>query len=144
MATAKKTAKIETFVEDAQKSATEGFDKFSKGVEEMNVFAQENMEAFVKAAEIAAKAAENMNAEVVAFSKKSMQEGAAKAKEMSELKSIPDFVEFQSDLAKSALDDMMSQLTKMNEMTAAAVQDVLAPLNARVEAAADLVKGMRP
>lgn len=143
MATAKKTAKIETLVEDAQKTATEGFEKFSKGVEDLNGFAQENLEAFVKASEIAAKAAEGLNAEVVAFTKKSMQEGAAKAKEMAEIKSVPDFVEFQSTVAKTAFDDFMAQATKMNEMTAAAMQDVFAPFNARAEAAADMVKNMR-
>lgn len=143
MPAAKKPAQIETLVEDAQKTATEGFEKFSKGVEDMNVFAQENLEALVKASEIAAKATEGLNAEVVAFTKKSMQEGAAKAKEMSELKSIPDFVEFQTAVAKSAFDDFMAQATKMNEMTAAAMQDVFAPINARAEAAADLAKTLR-
>ena len=39
------TAKVETFVADAQKNATEQFEKFSKGLEGLTTFGQENVDA---------------------------------------------------------------------------------------------------
>ena len=144
MATAKKAApKVETLVEDAQKTANETFEKMTKSTEDMMVFAQDNYEAFVKAAEIAAKAAEGVNAEVVAFTKKTVEEGVAATKEMAEIKTIPEFVERQQTIAKTVFENYVAQTTKINEMTAAALQDVFAPINARAEAAADLAKTFR-
>ena len=52
------TAKVETFVADTQKTVTEQFEKLSKGLEGLTSFGQENVDAFVKSGEIAAKAAE--------------------------------------------------------------------------------------
>ena len=93
MATAKKAApKVETLVEDAQKTANEAFEKITKSSEDMMAFAQDNYEALVKASEIAAKAAEGLNAEVVAYAKKSVEEGVAAAKELAEIKTIPEFL----------------------------------------------------
>lgn len=144
MATAKKAApKVEAFVEDAQKTASEAFEKMTKSSEDVMAFAQDNYDAFVKASEIAAKAAEGLNAEVVAFTKKAVEEGVATTKEMAEVKSIPDFVERQQEVAKTVFDNYVAQATKMNEMTVAAMQDVFAPINARAEAAADLAKTFR-
>ena len=144
MAAAKKAAnQVETLVGDAQKTAAENFDKAQKSVEQVVSFAQDNYDAVVKASEIAAKAAEEMNAEVVAYAKKSVEEGVAASKELAEIKTIPEFVERQSAVVKAAFDGFVAQAAKMNEMTSAAMQDVVAPLNARVEAAADYAKTLR-
>ena len=144
MAAAKKAAnKVETMVEDAQKAATEGFEKMNKASEDAMAFAQDNMAAYVKASETAAKAAEAMNAEIVAFAKKSVEEGVAASKELSEVKSIPDFVERQSAMMKTVFDGYVSEATKLNEMYAAAAKEAFAPLNARFTAAADMVKSHR-
>ena len=144
MAAAKKAAnKVETMVEDAQKSATEGFEKMTRSAEDMMAFAKDNYEAVVKASEIAAKATEEMNAEVVAFTKKSVEEGIATSKEMAEIKSIPELVERQQAIAKDAFEAYVAQVTKMNEMAVASMQDIFAPINGRVEAAADYAKTLR-
>lgn len=144
MAAAKKAAnKVETMVEDAQKAATEGFEKMNKASEDAMAFAQDNMAAYVKASETAAKAAEAMNAEIVAFAKKSVEEGVAASKELSEVKSIPDFVERQSAMMKTVFDGYVSEATKLNEMATAAMEDVFAPLKARFEASVDYAKALK-
>lgn len=141
MAAAKNAAnKVETMVEDAQKAATENFDKMNKAAEGAMAFAQDNMNAFVKSSETAAKVAEAMNAEIVAFTKKSVEEGVARTKELAEVKSIPEFVEKQSAFAKASFDAFVAEASKLNEMAAAAMQDVFAPLKARAEASVDYAK----
>lgn len=141
MAAAKKAAnQIETFVEDAQKAATESFDKMNKSMEDAVTFAQDNMAAYVKASETAAKAAEALNAEVVAYTKKSVEEGVAAAKALSEVKTVPDFVEKQSAFMKAAFDGFVAEATKLNEMTTASFEDVFAPIKARAEASVSFAK----
>jgi len=144
MATAKKAAnQVETLVDDAQKAATEGYEKMSKGLEDVAVFNQDNVDALVKSSGIAAKAVEELNAEWMSFSKKSIEEGVAAAKEMSSVKSIPEFVEKQADLAKTSFDAFVKQSARFNEMYLAAAKDVYAPLTERASAAADMAKSAR-
>lgn len=144
MATAKKAAnQVETLVDDAQKAATEGYEKMSKGLEDVAVFNQDNVDALVKSSGIAAKAVEELNAEWMSFSKKSIEEGVAAAKEMTSVKSIPEFVEKQADLAKTSFDAFFKQSARFNEMYLAAAKDVYAPLTERASAAADMAKSAR-
>ena len=144
MATAKTAAKkVETLVDDAQKAATEGYEKVTKGFEDVAAFNQENVDALVKSSSVAAKAAEEINAEWVSFSKKSMDEGVAAAKEMTSVKSIPEFVEKQAEMAKSSFDAMIKQSARFNEMYLAAAKEVYAPLTDRASAAAEMAKSIR-
>lgn len=144
MSTAKKAAtKVETLVDDAQKVATEGYEKVTKGFEDVAAFNQDNIDAFVKSSGIAAKATEELNAEWVSFSKKSIEEGVAAAKEMTSVKSIPEFVEKQADLAKTSFDALLKQTARFNEMYLAAAKDVYAPLTDRASAVTDLAKSIR-
>jgi len=144
MATAKSAAKkVETLVDDAQKVATEGYEKVAKGFEDLAAFNQDNIDALVKSSGVAVKAAEELNAELMSFSKKSMQEGVAAAKEMTSVKSIPEFVEKQADLAKTSFDAFVQQSARFNEMYLAAAKEVYAPLTDRASAAADMAKSLR-
>ena len=141
---AKKAAQtVETFVEDAQKNAAASMEKMNKAAEEVSVLAQGNVDAVVKASETAAKAAEALNAEVIAYAKKSVEEGVAAAKELAEIKTVPEFVERQTALMKGAVEGYVAQATKLGEMSNAAIQDVFAPLTARTEAAMDFAKTLR-
>lgn len=141
MATAKNAAKkVEDLAADAQKTATDQFDKMSKSFEDVAAFSQENMDAFMKSSNIAAKAVEEMNAEFMTFSKKSVEEGVAAVSDMASIKTLPEFVEKQAELAKTSLDGFMQQSAKFNEIFMAAAKDVAEPINARAVAAADLVK----
>lgn len=144
MATAKTAAnKVESLAADAQKAATDQFEKVAKSFEDVAAFGQENMDALVKSSNIAVKAAEELNAEIVNYSKKSIEEGVAMAKDMSTVKTMPEFMEKQAAYAKDAMDGFMKQATKFNEICVASAKDVVEPMNARALAAADLVKSYR-
>lgn len=134
------TAKVETIVDETQKSMAQGVEKASKSVEDVAAFNQQNMEAMSKAAEIAAKTAEEINAEMMSWSKRSMEEGVAAAKEMAASKSVVDLVGKQTDFAKSALDGMFAQMNRLNELSLAASKEAMRPMTARVSAAADMMK----
>lgn len=144
MATAKASArKVETLVDDAQKAATEGYEKMTKGFEDVAAFSQDNVEALVKSSNIAVKATEEMNAEFMSYSKKALQEGVAAAKEITSVKSLPELVEKQAEMSKTSFDAFMKQTARFNEMYMAAAKDVFAPINDRANAAAGMVKTYR-
>jgi phasin family protein len=141
MTTATETAKkIETFAADAQKSMSVQMEKMSKSFEDAAAFNQESFDAMTKTSNMCVKAAEEINAELVAFSKKAVDDTVSAAKEMAASKSVMELMEKQADYAKTTFDGMMKQATKMNEMAMAAAKESLEPINARFTAAAGMVK----
>jgi phasin family protein len=134
------TAKVESFVADAQKNASEQFEKLSKGFEGLTTFGQENVDALVKSSEIAAKAAEGIGTEISAYSKKAFEDGVAAAQDFASAKTVTELFEKQTAYAQTAFEGFVSQATKMNEIYVAAAKDIAAPLGARVSAATDALK----
>jgi phasin family protein len=134
------TAKVETFVADTQKAVTEQFEKLSKGLEGLTSFGQENVDAFVKSSEIAAKAAEGIGTEISAYSKKSFEDSVAAAQDFASAKTLTELFEKQTTYAQTAFEGFVSQATKMNEIYVAAAKDISAPIGARVTAATEALK----
>jgi phasin family protein len=142
MAAAKDSAKtIDAFAADAQKAMTENMEKAQKSMTDFAAFGQDTVDAIMKSQNVAAKAIEEINAEVVAFSKKTMEEGVAHAKDLSSAQTVTDLLEKQAGFAKLSFDSMMKQTAKMNELMAAAAKEAMEPINARMTAAADMMKG---
>ena len=133
-------APFDAIAADAQKTMTAQMEKMTKSFEDVAAFNQESVDAFMKAANIAMKSAEEFNAEIMSWSKKSMEESVAAAKEIAASKTVLEAMEKQTDFAKTAFDGMFKQFAKMNELAMAASKDAMEPLSARVTAAADLMK----
>lgn len=134
------TAQLETFAAEAQKSMTESMEKISKSFEDMAAFNQASLDAFKKSANTSIKSAEEINGELVSFSKKSVEESVAAAKDFAASKSVMELVEKQSDFAKTYFDGYMKQMTRINEMAMAAAKEAMEPLSARMAAAAERAK----
>lgn len=134
---------VETFTNEAKRSMEEGVERMSKGFEDVTQFGQENVEAFVASGKVVAKAAEDMNAEVMAYQKKAYEDAMAASKELASAKSITEFFEKNTAFAKASFEGFVAQATRMNEMYSVAAKDAFAPLNARFTAAAEIVKTNR-
>jgi phasin family protein len=59
------------------------------------------------------------------------------------VKTAPEFIEKQAAFAKASFDGFMKQATQFNELFMAAAKDVVEPLNARANVAADMAKTYR-
>lgn len=137
------TKQVEEFTAEAKKTMEEGVEKMSKGMEDATQFGQENVEALVASSKVVAKAAEEMNAEIIAFSKKSYEDSMAAAKEFTSVKSVSELVEKQTEFAKTTFEGFVAEATKLNEMYSEAAKNAFAPFNDRFSAAADMVKTYR-
>jgi len=136
--------KIEMLSADTAKTVDVGVKKLAKGMETAANFGQGNLEAFVKASKISAKAAESMSAEIAAYSKKSYEDGLAAAKELSACRSVSELAEKQVSIAKISTETFIGEAARLNDMYAAAAKEVLAPLNARFAAAVNVFNDIRP
>ena len=131
---------IETFAEETKQAITENMEKASKSFEDFAAFGKDNMDALMAAQNLAAKAAEEINAELVAFSKKTVEEGVAHAKDLSSAQTVTEFLEKQAGFAKLSLEQAMQQSSKMSELVATSAKSVMEPINARMNAAVELFK----
>jgi phasin family protein len=134
---------VEEFTTEAKRSMEEGVERMSKGFEEVTQFGQDNVEAIVASGKVMAKAAEEMNAEVIAFSKKSYEDSMAAAKEIASARTVSEYFEKQTAFAKTSFETFVAEATKLNEMYSQAAKEAFAPLNARFTAAAEIVKTSR-
>jgi len=135
------SARTERFISDTQRTVTEQFGKFSKGFEGLSSFSQENIDAFVKSSEIAAKAAEGIGSEITAYSKKAFEDGVAAAQDLATARTLTELFEKQSAYTQTALEGWVHQATKLNEIYIAAAKDISAPIGRRMSAASEAFRG---
>jgi phasin family protein len=137
--------KIESATADAANAGRakvdEGARVAQKSFEDMATFGQGNVDALMKAQSVAAKAAEEINAELVAYSKKSMEESVAHAKNLAASKTLTELMDKQASFMKLSLDGVAQQSAKVNELMLDAARGVMEPLTRRMNDAAETAKG---
>ena len=134
------TKQVEEFTAEAKKTMEVGVEKMEKGVEDVTACGQDNVEAMMTSGKVFAEATEEMKAGIIAFSKKSYEDGMAAAKEISSVKSVSEFFEKQTALAKRSFENYVAEATKLNEIYSSAAKEAFEPLNERFSAAAEMVK----
>ncbi|HET7410102.1 MAG TPA: phasin family protein [Paracoccaceae bacterium] len=134
---------VETFTNEAKRSMEENAERMSKGFEDVTQFGQDNVEAMVASGKAVAKAAEGINAEMMAYSKKAYEDAMAASQEMASARTVTEFFEKNTAFAKASFEGFVAQATRVNEMYSAAAKDAFAPVNARFTAAAEMVKTNR-
>jgi len=145
--TAQKSFEAAEGMESTMKNGAEtlktGFEKAVKGYDQFLGFGKETVEAYTKAANVAAKGAETLHNEIFAYSKQSMEDTMAAAKALMATKSVHEAFELQSDFAKTQFDTYVAQMTKLGEIYVAAAKDSFAPIQGRVQAWVDTVQNTR-
>lgn len=145
--TAEKTFEAAETMESTMKNGAEtakmGFEKTMKGYDHFLGYGKQTVEAYTKAANVAAKGAETLNNEIFAYSKQSMEDTLAATKALMSSKSVHEAFELQSDFAKTAFDGYVAQMTKLSEIFASTTKESFAPIQSRVQAWVDTVQNAR-
>jgi phasin family protein len=132
------TVKAEfTFGADALKT---GFEKTAKLYESVGEFHKNNVEAYVESATILGSGLQSVAQDSSSYAKKALEDAVAASKAMMGSKSISDVIELQTSFAKTAFAGYVSQLSRMNQAFVATAKGSSAPLQARVEAAGELMQ----
>ena len=118
-------------------------EKSLAALSDANGYSKQNLEAVVASVTAATKGAESLGAQVMAFSKSSLENQVAAAKSLAGAKSIQEVIELQTTFAKSALETYMAEMGKMSETVAGSVKDSFKPLNERVTAVVERFQAAR-
>jgi phasin family protein len=134
---------IETMTAVNNEAFKEGFEKSIKSINDVSAFQKDNLDAVIASATVAGKGAEKLNADTMNFAKKSMEDTVAASKALTSAKSVQEMIELQTNFMKSSMDAYMSQINSVTDLYAGTVKDAMAPLNARVSAAVEMVQSQR-
>jgi phasin family protein len=144
------TTGAETLKNTVEQFTTAGNQAFKDNVEkslatlnEVNTYSKKNLEAVVASVTAATKGAEALGAQVMAFSKKSMEDQVAAAKALAGAKSVQEAVELQTAWVKAAMEGYLAEASKMGEVVAASVKDSVKPLNERVTATVEKLQAAK-
>jgi len=150
MATAKTAARtkpVETAraaFESVSTASTEAFrenvDRSMAAMSEMGSFGKQNVEAMIASATATQKGVEALSARAVAFSKTAMEKHVAAAKSLMASKSVQEFVEKQSEYARSSFDAYVAEMTNVSDVLQGVAKDAFKPLNERMSAVSHLMQ----
>lgn len=119
-------------LEKANDLAFKSYDDFAD-------FGKENIEAVVASTNIFAKGAEVIGKEVAAFAQAAVEANMATAKKMFTVKNVQDLMDLQGSWAKANFDSLVSETTKLQDMSVKMANESTAPINARVNAAVEKI-----
>ncbi len=120
------------------------FEKTAKGFGDVAAFNKDTVEALVKSANATAKAMESINAEILAYSKQSVEDSIQATKAIMSARSVKEFFELQTDYSKTTFDSLVNESTKLTDLFVGATKEAFAPIQNRVTAAVEKVQALRP
>ncbi len=121
----------------------DGVEKSLASLNEINAQSKRNLEAVVASATAAAKGAEVLGTQTMAFSKSAVERHVEATKALTGARSFQEAVELQTAYAKSAMETYMAEMTRATETVSAVLKDTLRPLNERATAAMETVQVAR-
>jgi len=134
---------VEQFTTASNTAFKDGVEKTLAAISEANIYSKKNMEAVVASVTAAAKGAETLGAQAMAFSKKTYDDQVAAARTIASAKSVQDVVELQTTFAKSFIESYISEVGKLTETVSASVKDSIKPLSERVTDVVERVQAAR-
>jgi len=134
---------VEQFTTAGNAAFKDNVEKSLATLNEVNSYSKKNLEAVVASVTAATKGAEALGAQVMAFSKKSMEDQVAAAKALAGAKSVQEAVELQTAWVKAAMEGYLAEASKMGEVVAASVKDSVKPLNERVTATVEKLQAAK-
>ena len=119
-------------METMMTQSTAQFDKMTQDAASMG---RESMDAFMKSGTLFAKGMEEMGRMAMAMTQSAAEKQAEYAKTALSSKTINEFAEVQSKMAKASFDDFVQSVTKISEMGAKMMTEASEPLNAQMNKA---------
>jgi phasin family protein len=136
-------ATVEQFTTTANTAFKDGVEKTLAALAEANTHSKKNLEAAVAAVSAAAKGAEVVGAQAMAYSKSAFETQVNAAKALAAAKTPQEFFELQTAFAKSAFETYVSEFSKMSETLTASVKASVQPINERVNDAVGKLQATR-
>lgn len=121
----------------------DAMEKGMAGLNDVTAHSRKNLEAVIASVTAAAKGAEALGSEAVTFSKAAVERQTAAVQSLAGVRSVQDFIEVQTDLAKTHMEACVTQMGKTTELMTALFRDAYQPFSARMTAAVESLQSGR-
>lgn len=118
-------------VEAAVKAGAAAF----QGYEDILQFSKDNIEALVKSSSIVARGMQDLSKSMVSIAQNAVEDSVATSKALIGARTLKEVIDLSSALVKSNFDKMVSESTRLGNLSRAVAEEALAPINNRVDAA---------
>jgi phasin family protein len=125
---------LEGLVKAQQEQLEKTQAQLMKSYDDLAALSKQNVDAVVQSGSIVAKGAEEAGKQVAAFTQASLEKNVAAGKALLGVKSVRDLIDIQNAYVKQTFDAMVSETTKLQELSAKVTSEAIAPISARVNA----------
>ena len=119
---------------DAGERGQEFTKRSQKAAEEIADLTRANVEAIVEAGRVAVEGARSIGQDVVARGRDGVEQAAGAIRSLAEAKSPTEFVQLQSELARTSFDRMVADTSKLTESMVKLAGEAFQPLSNRATA----------
>jgi len=134
---------METVITAGTDAVKQSMEKAMKSFDDIATFNKSTVDALVKSANAASKGLEALSAEVMSYSKQSVEDYIAATKAAMSSRSVQEFMEVNTDYAKTAFDTYVGKVTKLSDMASTTAKDTFEPLSGRLNALMEIVQAGR-
>lgn len=124
---------------DAGERGQEAVKKSQKVAQEVADLARANVEAVVEATRLAAEGARSIGQDAVARGREGAEQAADAIRSLAEAKSPTEFVQLQSEIARSSFDRLVADSSKLTESMVKLAGKAFQPLSSRATANAERI-----
>lgn len=111
-------------------------ESLQQGVEQTVDVTRDNIEAAMEATNVAVKGFEQINAEVLAYTKESIEQTVEATKNIMASRTFQEALGAQNDFARAAFDRYVNHAVKLNTLFTETAKDAFSPFGQRVNAIA--------
>ncbi len=130
-------APFQAFFGDAGQRGQDVARRSQQAAQEMTEIARSNVEAVVEATRLAAEGARSIGQDAVARSREGAEQAADAIRSLAEAKSPTEFVQLQSELARTSFDRMVAETSRWTESMVKLAGKAFQPLSNRATANAE-------
>lgn len=118
----------------------DGFEKAVKTYDQFLTFGKDNAEAVLKSVNAAGKGIEIIHNEFFAYTRKFFDGGISATKAVLAAKTFEEAFQLQTEYGKALCESQVEEAAKIGELALSAARETAEPIQARVAAAAELVR----
>jgi len=134
---------METVMSASSDAVKQTMEKAMKSFDDIATFNKSTVDALVQSANATSKGLEAFGAEVLSYSKQSIEDYIAATKAAMGSRSVQEFMEINTDYAKTAFDTYVGRFTKLGDMASTTAKDAIEPLSGRFNAFIEAVQSYR-
>ena len=127
-------------LEQVTAKSKETIESGMKSLDELSTMTKGNVEALMASTKAATAGLETIAHQVAEFSRKSFEDTTAVARAMTTVKTPNEFMQLQSDFAKTQFDAAVAEMSKLSETLVKLAGEVFEPMQNRMALATDKMK----